>query len=166
MPLRPPVRSAGILLYRSTRFPEGEVFEILIGHMGGPFWAAKEAAAWTIPKGLINVADIDDLATACREFREETGHTVPTSDLTDLGVFAQSQAKEIHIWAGPGDLDAAVCTSNSFEMEWPPKSGQIREYPELDRFEWCSFSVARERLVVGQRQVLDALETIGCTDSA
>lgn len=172
MAARPPVRSAGVLLYRSTLIAEGDVLdvrdviEVLIGHMGGPFWAAKEQAAWTIPKGLVDVADIDDRTAARREFREETGHAVPTSDLIDLGVFAQSRAKEIHIWAARGDLDPARCTSNTFEMEWPPQSSQTREFPELDRFEWCSLDVAEERLVVGQRQVIDALKTAVCTDTA
>jgi predicted NUDIX family NTP pyrophosphohydrolase len=169
MAARPPVRSTGILLYRSSQLTEGDgvdVLEILIGHMGGPFWAAKEQSAWTIPKGLVDVGDIDDLAAARREFHEETGQAVPTSDLIDLGVFAQSRTKEIHIWAGRGDLDAARCASNTFEMEWPPKSGQTQEFPELDRFEWCSFAVAEGRLVAGQRQVLQALKTVECTGTA
>ena len=170
MTARPPVRSAGILLYRSSHITAGvdddTVVEVLIGHMGGPFWAAKEQAAWTIPKGLVDVGDIDDRAAAHREFREETGHAVPTSDLINLGVFAQSQTKEIHIWAGRGDLDPALCASNTFEMEWPPKSGQTQHFPELDRFDWSSIAVAEDRLVAGQRQVLHALKTVVCTDTA
>lgn len=166
MAARPPVRSAGILLYRSIRLPEGKGLEVLIGHMGGPFWAAKEQSAWTIPKGLVEVTDVDDLAAARREFREETGHAVPTSDLTDLGILAQSPAKELHIWAGRGDLDPTQCASNTFKMEWPSKSGHIQEFPELDRFEWCSFEAAECRLVAGQRQVLDALKTAPCLDIA
>lgn len=172
MAARPPVRSAGILLYRSTLVAEGDVpdvldvIEVLIGHMGGPFWAAKEQAAWTIPKGLVDVADISDRTAALREFREETGHAVPTSNLIDLGVFTQSKVKEIHIWAGRGDLDPALCTSNTFEMEWPPNSGQTQEFPELNRFEWCSLDVAEKRLIPGQRQVVDAIKTAACTDTA
>ncbi|MFT4867016.1 MAG: putative NUDIX family NTP pyrophosphohydrolase [Ilumatobacter sp.] len=167
MAARPPVRSSGILLYRSMHVTDGDdVLEILIGHMGGPFWAAKEQAAWTIPKGLVDVGDIDDLTAARREFREETGQEVPTSDLIDLGVFAQSRTKEIHIWAGRGDLDPALCASNTFEMEWPPKSGQTQHFAELDRFDWCSLAVAEDRLVAGQRPVLDALKTVACTDTA
>lgn len=163
---RPPVRSAGILLYRTAHVAPGDGLEVLIGHMGGPFWAAREHAAWTIPKGLIDVADVDDLAAAHREFREETGYAIPPSDLIELGVFAQSRAKEIHIWASRGDIDPAMCASNTFEMEWPPKSGQTQEFLELDRFEWCSLDVAKERLIAGQRQVLDALEIAICTDTA
>jgi predicted NUDIX family NTP pyrophosphohydrolase len=168
MAARPPVRSAGILLYRSAVDTAGDIhdgIEVLIGHMGGPFWSAKEEAAWTIPKGLIDVADLDDREAALREFHEETGHVVPTSDLIDLGVFAQSQAKEIHIWAGRGDLDPTLCTSNTFEIEWPPKSGRTQRFPELDRFEWCPLDVAQKRLVAGQRQVVHALKTFGCTDT-
>lgn len=130
----------------------------MIGHLGGPYWARKDAGAWSIPKGLVDPeVDVDEFAAASREFEEEMGHSVPAGDCADLGVFEQSRRKEIHIWAVEGDIDASTCTSNSFEMEWPPKSGQQQSFLEIDRAEWFSIDVASDKVVAGQRPVLDAL---------
>lgn len=149
----PTTRSAGIIVYRRR-----ELIEILIGHLGGPYWARKDAGAWSIPKGLVDAdVDADEFAAACREFEEEMGHSVPAGDYADLGVFEQSRRKEIHIWAVEGDIDASTCTSNTFEMEWPPKSGRQQSFPEIDHADWFSIAAASDKVVAGQRPVLAAL---------
>ena len=149
-------RSAGILLYRVVDDGgEGRV-EVLLGHMGGPFWARKDAGAWTIPKGE-HAPDEDPLSAARREFEEETGVSLPASDFDDLGEVRQSGGKVVRAWAVEGDLDAATLKSNTFEMEWPPKSGQMVTVPELDRFEWFDLDTARSKIVVAQREFLDRL---------
>lgn len=125
--------------------------------MGGPLWARKDAGAWSIPKGIVDAADGDERAAARREFTEEMGHPVPAGAEVDLGVFRQNRGKEIHIWAVLGDLDATRCSSNDFEMEWPPKSGRVQSFPEVDRAEWFGLATAHDKVIVGQRQVLDAL---------
>jgi predicted NUDIX family NTP pyrophosphohydrolase len=151
-------RSAGIVLYRST---SGHI-EVLLGHMGGPFWAHKDAGAWTIPKGEFGAADDDDaFATACREFQEEVGVAVPATEFTDLGTVQQSGGKIVRAWAAEGDLDAATSVSNTFEMEWPPKSGTMQNFPELDRVEWFDLDAARSKIVTAQREFLDRLVAIG-----
>jgi len=150
-------RSAGVLMYRGG-IGIGSL-EVLLGHMGGPYWARKQDAAWTIPKGLVD-ADEGEWTAAQREFSEETGHPVPAVAAADLGVFRQNRAKEIHIWAVRGDLDAASCSSNTFELEWPPKSGEVREFAELDQFDWFDLHTAALRIVVGQRPVLEALRSV------
>lgn len=146
------VVSAGIVLHRR----HGAGVEVLLGHMGGPYWARKDAGAWSIPKGEVADGD-DDLATARREFAEELGQPVPDGPLVDLGRFVQSSRKHLHIWAVEGDLDPSNCVSNTFEIEWPPRSGRLAEFPEIDRFEWFSVETARSRVVAGQQQVVDAL---------
>lgn len=155
-------RSAGVLVYRwNEGLPHGtpgELPEVLLGHLGGPYWSRKDEGAWTIPKGLVEV-DEDDWAAARREFEEETGQPVPDGTTIDLGVTRQNRGKEIHIWAVPGAIDAAVCASNYFEMEWPPKSGRVQEFPELDRFAWLDLRAAEARIVQGQKPVLTALAT-------
>jgi predicted NUDIX family NTP pyrophosphohydrolase len=150
-----PVRSAGILLWR--RNPAGTV-EVLIGHMGGPFWARKEAAAWSLPKGEYAETE-EPLAAALREFGEELGVPLPVepADLVELGEVRQSSGKRLSIWAASGDLDPATVVPGTFTMVWPPKSGRTAEFPELDRVEWSSVAAARERLVAGQRTFLDRL---------
>ena len=144
--------SAGIVLYRRT--PEGG-FEVLLGHMGGPFWARKDAAAWSIPKGEYQPGD-DALAAARREFEEELGRPLPDGDLVDLGEVRQSR-KVVRAWAVEGDLDPATASSNTFEIEWPPGSGKIATFPEIDRFEWFDPATARIKLVKGQVPLLDRL---------
>jgi predicted NUDIX family NTP pyrophosphohydrolase len=146
-----PRTSAGVLLWR--RGTDG--VEVLIGHMGGPFWARKDDAAWSIPKGEYDASE-DPLAVALREFEEETGSPVPASDLVPLGEVRQS-AKVLTVWAAEGDLDAEATTSNTFELEWPPRSGRVQEFPEVDRTAWVTIDVARTKLVTGQVPLLDRL---------
>lgn len=145
-------RSAGILLFRRA----GAGVEVLLGHMGGPFWARKDAAAWSIPKGEYD-ADEEPEAAARREFQEELGMPVPAGDLVDLGTIKQSGGKLVSIWALEGDVDPALAVLGTFEMEWPKGSGRIQEFPELDRVEWFDLGPARDKLIAGQRVFLDAL---------
>jgi predicted NUDIX family NTP pyrophosphohydrolase len=147
-----PRTSAGVLLWR--RVPTG--VEVLIGHMGGPFWARKDDAAWSIPKGE-HGPDEDPLAVALREFEEETGSPVPAADLVPLGQVRASGGKVLTAWAAEGDLDADATTSNTFELEWPPRSGRMQEFPEIDRTAWVPIDVARTKLVTGQVPLLDRL---------
>jgi predicted NUDIX family NTP pyrophosphohydrolase len=148
-----PRRSAGILLYRLA--PGGDV-EVLLGHMGGPFWAKKDAGAWSIPKG--EYAD-DEVAldVARREFEEELGSPVPATDFIELGDLRLSGGKVLTIWAAEGDLDADTTVSNTFEIEWPPRSGRMQEFPEIDRSAWLPITDARTALVKGQVPFLDRL---------
>ena len=144
--------SAGILLHRPT--PDGR--EVLIGHMGGPFWAKKDAGAWSIPKGEYGAGE-DPFAVALREFEEETGSPVPASDFVPLGEVRSSGGKVLTAWAAEGDLDADATTSNTFELEWPPRSGRVQQFPEIDRTAWVPLDVARTKLVKGQVPLLDRL---------
>jgi len=144
--------SAGILLYRLR--PSGP--EVLLGHMGGPFWARKDDGAWSIPKGE-HGPDEEPLAVARREFEEELGSPVPAEDMVPLGELRVTSAKVLAIWAGEGDLDAATTVSNTFELEWPPRSGRVQEFPEIDRAAWFGLEEARTKLVTGQVQFLDRL---------
>jgi predicted NUDIX family NTP pyrophosphohydrolase len=144
-------RSAGILLYR--RAP---AIEVLIAHMGGPFWARKDAGAWSIPKGLIE-GDERAIDAARREFTEELGVPSPDAEYLDLGEFRQSSGKVVTVFAAEGDLDVATIAPGLFDLEWPPRSGKIRQFPEVDAAGWFGVEVAREKLVAGQRTVLDAL---------
>jgi predicted NUDIX family NTP pyrophosphohydrolase len=130
--------------------------EVLIGHMGGPFWARKDDAAWSIPKGEYGPGE-DALAVALREFEEETGSPVPASDLVLLGEVRASGGKVLTAWAAEGDLDAEATTSNTFELEWPPRSGKVQEFAEIDRTAWVPLDVARTKLVTGQVPLLDRL---------
>ncbi len=147
-----PQRSAGLLLYR--RRGRGGV-EVLLVHPGGPFWAKKDLGAWSIPKGIYE-PDEDPLAAARREFAEETGSQVQ-GDAIALGSFRQSSAKTVDVWAVEGEFDPASLKSNTFSMEWPPRSGRRREVPEVDRAEWFVPEDAARKLLKGQRPVLDAL---------
>ena len=155
-------RSAGILVYRRTSGPadaaggSDAAVEVLVGHLGGPFWARKQEHAWSVPKGEHTV-DEEPLAAAHREFLEETGQSVPSGDLLDLGTVRQSGGKLVTLWAVEGDLDAAALVSNTFSLEWPPRSGRTQEFPELDRFAWSEVGTARELLVKGQLPFLDRL---------
>lgn len=145
-------RSAGILVFRRT----ARGVEVLIGHMGGPFWERKEEAAWSVPKGEYE-PDEDPPAAARREFVEELGLPVPAGELLDLGEVRQTSGKVVTVWAVEGDLDPADVVPGTFEMEWPSGSGRMREFPELARVEWCGLDLARARLVTGQRVFLDRL---------
>jgi predicted NUDIX family NTP pyrophosphohydrolase len=144
--------SAGILLYR--RRPAGP--EVLLGHMGGPFWAKKDDGGWSIPKGE-HGPDEEPIAVARREFEEELGSPVPADELVPLGELRVTSGKRLTVWAAEGDLDAAAARSNTFELEWPPRSGRLQESPEIDRAAWFALDAARSKLVAGQVPFLDRL---------
>jgi predicted NUDIX family NTP pyrophosphohydrolase len=145
--------SAGILLHRAR---EG-AREVLLVHPGGPFWARKDAGAWSIPKGEYEEGD-DPRACALREFEEELGSALPAdTELTELGTVRQSGGKVITAYAAAGDLDASAITSNTFAIEWPPRSGRTQEFPEVDRAEWFALDAAREKINPAQAELLDRL---------
>jgi predicted NUDIX family NTP pyrophosphohydrolase len=148
------LRSAGLLLYRRS-----PALEVWVGHMGGPFWARKDAGAWSIPKGLYE-PDEEPLAAAIREFTEEIGAPPPAVDYTLLGEFRQGSGKLVTVFAAETDFAIDELRSNTFPLEWPPRSGRMQEFPELDRAEWLPVGVAREKLVKGQLPVLDALQSV------
>ncbi|HTI32724.1 MAG TPA: NUDIX domain-containing protein [Miltoncostaea sp.] len=147
-----PRPSAGLLLWR--RGPEG--VEVLIGHMGGPFWARKDDGAWSIPKGEHDAGE-DPLPHALREFAEEMGRPAPDGPTVLLGEFRQSNGKVVTVFARDADFEADGITSNTFEMEWPPRSGRTASFPEVDRAAWMTLDAARPKLVKGQVPALDAL---------
>jgi predicted NUDIX family NTP pyrophosphohydrolase len=144
--------SAGIVLYRKRETG----IEVLIVHPGGPFWTKKDDGAWSIPKGEY-VEEEDPLEVAKREFHEETGMEV-RGPCIELPPARQPSGKIIRAWAVEGDLDPASIRSNSFSMEWPPKSGRVQSFPEVDRALWCELPLARTKLIPGQRVLLDGLE--------
>jgi predicted NUDIX family NTP pyrophosphohydrolase len=146
--------SAGVLLYRRT----ADGVEVLIGHMGGPFWAKKDAGGWSVPKGEYGDGE-EAFAVALREFEEEVGSPCPATEFRPLGE-VRAGGKVLTLWAGEGDLDASACVSNTFELEWPPRSGRIQEFPEIDRAAWVGLDVAREKLVKGQLPFLDRLAAV------
>ena len=146
-----PKRSAGILMYR--RGAQG--LELLLVHPGGPFWARKDLGAWSIPKGEYSEPE-DPLAVALREFEEETG-TQPRGELRPLGEVTQPGRKVVTAFALEGDFDPATLKSNTFELEWPPRSGRRASFPEVDRAEWFSPQIAREKILQGQRELIDRL---------
>lgn len=148
-------QSAGILLYRKVN---GEL-EVLLGHLGGPFWARRDAGGWSLPKGEYE-PDEEPEAAARREFAEELGLPVPEGDLAELGTVRQSGGKVVTVWALEGDLDPAQVVPGTFEMEWPKGSGRIQEFPEMDRFAWFSLPEAREKLLKGQQPFLDRLAAL------
>ncbi len=145
--------SAGLLLYRIS--PRG-VVEVLIAHPGGPFWARKDDAAWSVPKGEYLPGE-DPLAAAYREFGEEVGLPAPDGDVVFLGERRQPGGKRVSVWALEGDLDVTNASSNTFELEWPRGSGTVREFPEVDRVEWVPVDRARHKLLRGQAPFLDVL---------
>jgi predicted NUDIX family NTP pyrophosphohydrolase len=147
----PGKRSAGILLFR--RNPG---LEVLIGHMGGPFWSRRDDAAWSIPKGEYGPEE-DPWAAARREFTEELGAPPPDGPVIDLGSIRQSGGKVVTVWALEGDFDPASAVFGTFEMEWPRGSGRVQEFPEIDRVGWFDVAMAQEKLVKGQREVLARL---------
>lgn len=144
--------SAGILLFRRIA---GQP-EVLLAHMGGPFWARKDAGAWSIPKGACE-ADEQPEAAARREFQEELGLPVPDGQLLELGAIKQSGGKTVTAWALEGDLDPEQIIPGTFDMEWPPRSGKLQPFPEIDRVAWFDLALAAEKIVKGQRQLLDRL---------
>jgi predicted NUDIX family NTP pyrophosphohydrolase len=147
-----PKMSAGLLLYRIS---DGSV-EVLIGHPGGPFWAKKDDGAWSIPKGEYTDGE-DPWAAARREFEEELGKPPPDGPRIDLPPLKQPSGKIITAFLVRGDLDLEGAVSNTFELEWPKGSGNVREYPEIDRVDWFSVPAARSKLLKGQRPLLDHL---------
>ena len=150
--------SAGLLPFR--RRGESKV-EVLLGHMGGPLWAKREARAWTLIKGEIEPGE-DARAAALREFREETGSGPPNGPLIELGEVRQSGGKRVSAWAVEAELDPAALRSSPFEMEWPPRSGRRAQFPEIDRFAWCEPETARELLITAQAAFLERLlEALG-----
>ena len=147
-------RSAGTLVYRKR----AEAIEVLLVHPGGPFWLKRDLGAWSIPKG--EYADHEDAeATARREFTEETGWTI-AGEMTPLGDIRQKAGKTVSAFATEGDFDPATLASNSFEMEWPPRSGRVASFPEVDRAGWFALADAREKIIEGQRPLLDRLEAL------
>lgn len=146
--------SAGLLMYRKC----GDMVEVLLVHPGGPFWAKKDLGAWTIPKGECSPNE-DALSCARREFEEETG-LVPGGPFTPLAAVKQSGGKIVHVWAFEGDWDPGALRSNTFTMEWPPRSGRQRQFPEVDRAAWYRVDEARARILQSQARLLDELERV------
>lgn len=147
-----PRRSAGILLYRRS----AGTLEVLLVHPGGPFWAKKDLGAWSIPKGEYEEGE-DPRACALREFEEELGAPPPAGPFAALGTARQSGGKMVTAWAAEGELDTGSARSNTFTLEWPPRSGAMREFPEVDRAEWFAIDEARRRINPAQAVFLDRL---------
>jgi predicted NUDIX family NTP pyrophosphohydrolase len=146
-------KSAGLLLYRQR---DGKV-EVLLVHPGGPFWQKRDEGAWSIPKG--ELADNEDgVDVARREFHEELGAAAPNAEPTPLGEVRQAGGKLVRAWALPGDIDVTHITSNTFEIEWPPRSGKMQQFPEVDRAGWFDLETARRKLLLAQRAFIDRLE--------
>jgi predicted NUDIX family NTP pyrophosphohydrolase len=145
--------SAGLLLYRRR---EGRL-EVMLVHMGGPFWRARDAGAWSIPKGEHEPAE-EPLAAARREFTEETGMPAPAGEPHDLGTVRQSGGKVVQAFAFEGDADASAIESNTFALEWPRGSGRTQEFPEVDRAAWFTLEEAAEKLLKGQLPLLERLQ--------
>ena len=146
-----PKQAAGILLFRRSKAG----VEVLLAHPGGPLWARKDYGAWTIPKGQFTDGELA-LDAAKREFEEEMG-SAPPGEFQPLGTLKQPSGKVIHAWAAEADFDAAGVKSNLFSMEWPPKSGRMEEFPEIDRAAWFSIDQARIKILKGQQPFLDRL---------
>jgi len=146
-----PARSAGLLMFRRI----GGDFAVLLVHPGGPFWRRKDLGAWSIPKGEYAQGE-EPLAVARREFEEETGAR-PDGDFRPLGEVVQPGGKRVVAWAVEGDFDPATLVSNSFEIEWPARSGRKVRFPEVDRAEWFAPAVARDKMLAGQRPFIDRL---------
>lgn len=150
----PKANSAGLLLYRNNR---PGALEVLLVHPGGPFWARKDESAWSIPKGEFE-AGADALEAARREFMEETGSRIEGAFVA-LTPLRQPSGKLVYAWAVEGDLDTSSIRSNTFSIEWPPRSGRQQEFPEIDRAAWFDIAAARQKILAGQRGFLDELET-------
>ncbi len=145
-------QSAGLLMYRQR---DGKL-EVLLVHPGGPFWQKRDDGVWSIPKGELaeGEAGID---VARREFQEELGVPAPDGEVTALGAVRQTGGKVVHAWAVPGDLDVERTTSNTFELEWPPRSGRMQQFPEVDRAAWFDVDTARRKVLPAQRAFIDRL---------
>ncbi|MEU7299748.1 NUDIX domain-containing protein [Streptomyces sp. NPDC007189] len=152
MTVRATRRSAGLLLFRHT----AEGLEVLLGHMGGPLWAKKDAGAWTVPKGEYDPGE-PAWEAARREFREELGLAPPDGEAVPLGEVAQKNGKIVTAWAVEADPDLSGFRPGTFTMEWPPRSGRMRRFPELDRVEWLGLERARELVITAQAAFLDRL---------
>jgi predicted NUDIX family NTP pyrophosphohydrolase len=148
----PTKTSAGILLFRRAN----SRIEVLLGHMGGPFWARRDDGAWSIPKGEYEPPE-EAVSAARREFTEELGLPVPPGELINLGEVKQPGGKHVTVWAIEGDLDPDIVVPGTFEMEWPPRSGQRQTFPEVDRVAWFELEIAARKLVNGQQPFLDRL---------
>lgn len=144
--------SAGLLLYKRV----GDELHVLLVHPGGPYWARKDAGAWSIPKGEYTDGE-QPRAAALREFAEETGQAPPDRELLALGTVRQRAGKEVTAWAVEGDFDVTTLASNTFELEWPPRSGRIQAFPEVDRAAWFDQATAREKINAAQSTFLDRL---------
>ncbi len=145
-------RSAGVLLYKQTT----QGMQVFIGHPGGPYWAKKDNGAWSIPKGEFEEGE-DAFEAAKREFKEEVGGDVPAGEPIELGDFKVTSGKIVTAWALEADFDPEKVSSNLFEIEWPPKSGQKQEFPEIDKAGWFTLSKATIKLVKGQVQIIEKL---------
>jgi predicted NUDIX family NTP pyrophosphohydrolase len=150
-----PKESAGLLLYRSR----GGSIEVFLVHPGGPFWAKKDEGSWSIPKGEIEAGE-DKLGAAKREFQEETGLAVSAGPFQPLKPIRQKGGKIVHAWAAQSDLDSAAVKSNTFSMVWPPRSGKMREFPEIDRAGWFEIAEARRKILKSQLCLLAQLEEL------
>jgi predicted NUDIX family NTP pyrophosphohydrolase len=146
--------SAGLLMYRERN---GQM-EVLLVHLGGPFWKNKDRGAWFVPKGEINPGE-DLLAAAKREFQEETG-LVPRGDFVPLGSVKNKSGKTVHAWAFAGDCDPTCIKSNTFEIEWPPKSGRMATFPEIDRADFFTFEAAREKMHLAEFEFVSRLKKV------
>ena len=151
----PALRSAGVLVYRRR---DG-VLEVLLGHMGGPFWARKQDGAWSVPKGLLEPGE-EPQAAARREFEEETGLPLPLGELVPLGSVRTSGGKTVTVWALDADVDVAGFSPGTFTLEWPPRSGRTLEVPEIDQLRWVPLDAASSLLTASQRPLLERLEAL------
>src|SRR4051794_26798255 len=147
-------QSAGLLVYRKR---DGHI-EVLLVHPGGPFWKNKDSGAWSIPKGEFAEGD-DPLDVAKREFQEETGQSIDGS-FQPLASIKQRGGKTVYAWAIKADVDVSQVKSNTFTIEWPPRSGKQQEFPEVDRAEWFSLTIANDKINIGQRELLDQLQLL------
>lgn len=148
----PSARSAGLLLHRRT-----PTLEVLLGHLGGPYFARRDDGAWSIPKGEYG-PDEEPLAAARREFTEELGAVPPAGvEYRLLGEIRQRNGKQVTAWAVEADFDVTTLVSNTFEIEWPPRSGRRQSFPEIDRAAWFDVETARRKMVAGQQPLLDRL---------
>jgi predicted NUDIX family NTP pyrophosphohydrolase len=153
--------SAGLIVFRERAV----LLEVLLGHMGGPFWARKEEGAWSIPKGELEHGE-EPLEAALREFEEELGHAPPQGPLLDLGEIRQKAGKVVVAFAVEGDFDPAQLRPGMFEMQWPPRSGTVRSFPEVDRVAWFDVETAKRKIVQGQVALLERLVAARSADGA